>query len=222
MDLQAAQAMSRYVVKLSTEGATGLGVITGDHILTCAHYYEYIKASVYGHFMYVDCQVRGDDGTYEYFVQTADGPLDFMVLGQNPIGHEIDNDKARPLFTFEIAPEIKPVRLVPSPDAAACIELPVYFFAPDGKTVIPTTATLRPYSANITLATDEVRKGCSGGPLFTADHQLLGIIQGSFSAAKNTGRASRIDLLASGWLCQKLGDLDDLPLPFPDSATKIS
>jgi hypothetical protein len=53
-------------------------------------------------------------------------------------------------------------------------------------------------------------KGCSDGPVFTEDHQLIGIVQGHFHDQGQTLwiKCLRIDLAATGWLRQEMGGFE--------------
>ncbi|MEI7901765.1 MAG: hypothetical protein WCK89_16045 [bacterium] len=201
------QDMRRYVVKLALDGSEGLGVAVPGHILSCAHFFK-----TFGVDRWIWLEVAGEIPGEEkatYHVQTLDSLLDFMVIGENPIGQEIDGS----CWVVDIEPPIKPVRLV-FPDGQIAVKVPVYFFTPDGKTPINAQAIIYRYSPTIYLD-QPVLKGCSGGPVFTADHRLIGIIQGGFQfhgAQPDQGHAVRIDHAASGWLCEVIGGLDEWPV----------
>ena len=205
--MQASQDMRRYVVKLALDGAEGLGVAVPGHILSCAHFFKTFGVDRWI-WLEVTGEIPGEDKA-AYHVQTLDSLLDFMVLGENPIGQEIDGA----CWVVDIAPPIKPVRLA-FPEGQFAVRVPVYFFAPDGKTPINAQAIIRRHSPTISLD-QPVQNGCSGGPVFTADHRLIGIIQGSYKfhgARPDQGHAVRIDQAATGWLCEELGGLEEWPV----------
>lgn len=198
------QEMRRYVVKLALDGAEGLGVAVPGHILSCAHFFK-----TFGVDRWIWLELKGEipgEDKATYHVQTLDSLLDFMVLGENPIGQEIDGSD----WVVDIEPRIKPVRLV-FPEGQFAVRVPVYYFSPDGQTPIHAQAIIQRHSPTINLDQPGL-KGCSGGPVFTADHRLIGVIQGSFTfqgAIPDQGHALRIDQAASGWLCDQLGGLEE-------------
>lgn len=201
------QGMQRYVAKLNLDGNEGLGVVVPGHILTCAHF---AKAVVNDRWSWLE--INGSTSMQEdtvFFVQTLDCRLDFMVLGDNPLGQEIDSDS----WLEPVEPGIKPVRPV-FPDDQSAVTIPVYFFSPDGCTPVFAKATL--YRFSLWMVLDQpCQKGCSGGPVFTADHRLIGIMQGSFrfhEAQPDKAHAIRIDQAATGWLVDELGGLDEWPV----------
>jgi hypothetical protein len=57
---------------------------------------------------------------------------------------------------------------------------------------------------------EPLNKGCSGGPVFTEDHQLIGIVQGHFHDKGQTLwiKCLRIDFAATGWLRQEMGGFE--------------
>jgi len=211
------QDMSRYVVRLTLDQASGLGVIARDHILTCAHFFRGCAVDRF-RLLALEAAIQGEASPSEYFVQTLDCLLDFMVLGHQPIGQEVGAD---PQFGLEeIEPHIKPVRLVFPNGWRSGIQIPVYYFAPDGKTPISATAVVYPNAPTIRLY-GQIEKGCSGGPVFTADHHLIGIINGAIDSGSDLSRevhALRLDLAATGWLCAELDGFAPLNLEPPANA----
>ena len=202
--------VSRYVVELQTDNGKGLGVVVRDHILTCAHLFDIIKGSR-ELMLSVTATIRGETKPSDYYVQTLDCLLDFMVLGYNPVFQEITSDAQFGLE--EIEPCLNPVALV-FPDGLNDATIPVYFFLPDGQTPVQATATVSRHSPDIFI--DAISQaGCSGGPIFTADHHLIGIFQARYSVAGkglNESHAIRIDLAATEWLRRDLGGFRPLNL----------
>jgi hypothetical protein len=201
---------SRYVVKLNSDTGRGLGVVVQDRILTCAHLFEIFKATR-NLTLSLSAEIPGEDSPSEYFVQTLDCLLDFMVLGYNPIDHEIVGDLQFGLEQIE--PPLKPASLE-FPKDLNRVQLPVYFFAHDGTTVIHANATISRHSPTICIEAKS-EPGCSGGPIFTADHRLIGILQGGRKLdgdEEHTTRATRIDLAATEWLRRELGGFAPLDL----------
>lgn len=201
--------MRRYIVRISYDGGTGLGVVCGEHILTCAHFYDVFKVDLLltGS---LQVEVPALQETGEFWVQTIDAALDFMVLGDQPLNHEVIEDSRSPELS-EIEPAIRPARLVFPPESGP-VTLPGYFFAPDGVTRVDTILRIHPCSHGITVIGNDVVKGSSGGPIFTADHHLIGIVQAMLHAAPilpNSGHGTRLDMAATGWLCHQLGGLDE-------------
>ncbi len=198
--------MSRYVATLSLNGKEGLGVVATGHILTCAHFFPGVCIDRETWF-----EVSGsipDQEPAEYYVQTLDAMLDFMVLGDNPLNIALDGEAV----VWEIEPDIRPVELH-FPETAASVRTPVYMFTPDGKTAVHASATLYQWCHvfKVHHALDQV---CSGSPVFTADHELIGIVQGRHYDINGTPwiQALRIDMAASGWLRHELGGFDPYPL----------
>lgn len=204
MSDRTADDRARYVVKLNLNGIEGLGVVIPWHILTCAHFWETVKID------WLSCleligTIPGCEESV-YYVQMLDGLMDFMVLGNEPLNVGLDDDG----WVDPVEPPIKPVRIV-FPKGQTAVRIPVYFFAPDGKTTIAAHAKVYKHSHIIML--DQVDgNGGIGSPVFTADHRLVGIMQGRFSygdSRLDEGVAVRIDKAANGWLVDELGGLDE-------------
>jgi len=199
--------MQRYVAKLNLDGSEGLGVVVPGHILTCAHFAKAVSIDRWSWL-----EIKGSTSAQEetvFFAQTLDCRLDFMVLGVNPLGQEVDSDS----WLEPVEPGIKPVRPV-FPDDQAAVTMPVYFFSPDGCTPVFAEATLYRFSPWMLLK-HPCPKGCSGGPVFTAGHRLLGIMQGTcqyHGAQPDQAHAIRIDQAASGWLVDELDGLEEWPV----------
>ncbi len=194
----------RYVVHLSLDGMSGLGVVVPGHILTCAHFFATVGVD---HWIWLEVvgEISGEDKCV-YYVQTLDSLMDFMVLGDNPLEQDVDSGS----LIENIDPPLKPVRLVFS-EKEARVTIPVYYYAPDGTTPIHTIATVHRDSPSIALD-HSVDKGSSGSPLFTANHKLIGIVLGQFKwggVQPVQGHAIRIDQAATGWLCDELGGFDE-------------
>jgi hypothetical protein len=196
--------MARYVAKIRLDGKEGLGVVVPRHILTCAHYIEKVGLDRFSWL-----EIHGTTSMQEetvFFVQTLDCRLDFMVLGDNPLGIDLDSDS----WLEPVDPEIKPYRICLPKDQFA-VKIDAYFFAPDGITPVQTHATVSSSSPWISLD-HPVSKGSSGGPLFTSDHRLIGIIQGTWGGCggqAGAGSAIRIDQAATGWLFGELNGLEE-------------
>lgn len=198
------QDMQRYVAKMSLGDSEGLGVVVSGHILTCAHYFESVRIDWLN-----ELEIKGTiPGCEEevYYVQALDCLMDFMVLGDEPlnVGHDEGG------WVEPVKPPIKPARIV-FPEGRSAVRTPVYFFAPDGKTPVVAHATVYKHSHAIMLD-QAVGNGGTGGPVFTADHRLVGIIHGRFhygGSCPDEGVAVRIDQAANGWLMDRLGGVDE-------------
>ena len=204
MSERTADDRSRYVAKLSLDGGEGLGVVVPWHILTCAHFADAVKIDRFS-CLELTGTIPGCEEAF-YYAQTLDCLMDFMVLGDTPINVDLEDC----CCVEPVNPPIKPVRLL-FPEGQSAVKLPVFFFSPDGKT--PVFATAKVYQYCHTIVLDQpLTKGSSGGPLFTVDGRLIGIMQGTFNyhgLIPDTSDAIRIDHAASGWLVEQLGGLDE-------------
>ena len=198
------QDMQRYVARLNLDGCEGLGVVVPRHILTCAHFAYAVTAGPENYFGLTGT-IPGYQKTF-YSYKTLDSRLDFMVLGDNPFNVGINEGGC----VESVKPPIKPVRLL-FPEGQSAVKMPVFFFAPDGKT--PVFATARVYRHFCTIELDQpLPNHGEGGPLFTADGRLIGIMQTTFKyrgIIANISYAIRIDQAATGWLVDRLGGLDE-------------
>ncbi len=202
--------MARYVVKISTEMGSGLGVATGCHILTCAHLR---KQWCVDRLMTYTLDAVSDywDEPAESYVQTLDYAMDFAVLGDSPLRVCVEIGDAPATSFEEIVPHLIPSRLVfPETMTEAC--LPGFFFAPDGHTRIHCMLSVSRGSPTIFMDTTECQPGCSGGPIFTAENHLVGIVQGSLHPYGADGvqpaedaSGTRIDMAATGWFVEEIG-----------------
>ena len=194
--------MTQYVAKIEgSDGEKGLGVVAGDFILTCAHYYDVFKADRFLMQSYSVELPRGA-GKSEYWVVTVDPVMDFMVLGMQPLNHKIEGDACVSLEDFD--PAITPVRIEFAGDLTGA-RVRGYFYSPDGVTRNDVEFNLRKGVHAFHLSPPIGWPGCSGGPVFTSDDQLVGIMQGLFNAQGKIldAVACRIDLAATGWLAQR-------------------
>ena len=204
------ESMHRYVVQLESDIGRGLGVVVRDHILTCAHLFGVFKGTR-GVMLSLKATIPEDGRTSEYFVQTLDCLLDFMVLGYSPIFQEIVGDLQ--IGLEEIEPHIIPQELV-FPEGVDHVDIPVYFFLPDGKTPVHAEARISRHSPLIHVDAASLA-GCSGGPVFTADHHLIGILLGGRKLEgqeTEITHAVRIDLAATEWFRREVGGLQPLNL----------
>ncbi len=199
--------MSCYVARLRSKIKYGLGVVVNGHILSCAHLFHYFSVDKF-QCLEIHCRIPGEKAAI-YYVQSLDCMLDFMVLGESPISMEANLGTAS---VPEMYPEIRPAQLV-FPDHVDQVTFQAYFYEPDGRTVNHTTATV--YRGSSALHLDhEVHTGSSGGPVFTKDHRLVGIMQGycGDDTVQLYGVAVRIDQAATGWLRENIGGFERLRL----------
>ncbi len=209
------ESMSRYVVQLESDIGRGLGVVVRDHILTCAHLFDVFKGTR-GLMLSLKATIPECETTSEYFVQTLDCLLDFMVLGYSPIHQEIVGDLQFGLEQIE--PHLSPKELV-FLDGAEPATVPIYFFLPDGHTPVQGQARIFRHSPLIHIDAAS-QAGCSGGPVFTADHHLIGILLGSRKLdgqETEITHAVRIDLAATEWFRREVCGFQPLDLGRYDS-----
>ncbi len=215
--------MTRYVVKISTEIGNCLGVATGCHILTCAHLRKWCVDRLAA--TTLDAVSDYWDDPVESYIQTLDCCMDFIVLGDSPLRICIEDGDAPATSFEEIVPHLIPSRLVfPNGVDEACI--PGFFFAPDGHTRIDCMLSVSRGSPNISMEACESLPGCSGGPIFTTENHLIGILQGALhpwgaegvqSAESSSG--TRIDMAATGWFVEEIGGLRECRLPKKNDST---
>lgn len=87
--------MSLYVAHLLISGHPFcLGVVVYRHILTCGHILSYFSVDK-SNPLKVNCIVPCEEPT-EYYAQSIDCSLDFMVLGEEPLYTEIENSPIMP------------------------------------------------------------------------------------------------------------------------------
>ena len=173
------------VVAISTrkfpEGE-GLGVLCGQWVFTCAHYFEALVIDL-------KCVPwlevwRISDGTKGTFAMLYASTMDFMILA--PDGMTSSSSEAggtESSWDVIIAAEercssLRPTEVVFQSGATA-IMLPGFFFGPNGKTRHKAEFELHKDSAIIGFYSNDAVKGCSGGPMFTEDYQLIGIYTNS-------------------------------------------
>ena len=192
------------IVSLRPEGDQGLralGTLCGKHIFTCAHMFNYLPVSLIETGLFDVCRTEGGpSGTFAMLLATT---MDFMILA--PDGLNLGLSEGGPTSSaFDVAdtweerhPHIKPTS-VRFESGVSAVELPGFFFGPDGKTIHKTVFTIFRDSEQVSYFSNEMVPGCSGGPLFTEDLHLIGVNTNFSNMPNRSGQrhavGRRIDL----------------------------
>lgn len=204
------------MVSISPLGKGGqqaaLGIIAERFIITCAHH---LPAIGIGIFTEAAFEVRRIHETRKRSLfQYSASSHDLMVISDQMPEEAVeggidDADRADwELWTPEDE-EGRP-RLMPVAVAAGTtdpVRTPGYFFAPDGRT--PVAVEFKPSRTwpflHMDIPAGFALKGCSGGPLMTADHKLIGIVIGAYRGHETQARAVQIDLVLPEFVKSRMG-----------------
>lgn len=190
---------------------TGLGILCGKYIFTCAHSYDYLPVGLHGVCLFDVKRVYvGAVATFAMYVATT---MDAMILapdGMNDGLAEDDGPTSTALDMYyqfrERHTPLRPaaVSFRPGHNSAA---VDGFFFAPDGKTIHRTQFHMGNNDPVIRLYYDDMPNGCSGGPLFTDDLKLIGIATSQSSGPVKNGLkecvGKRIDLCLPTYVHQE-------------------
>jgi hypothetical protein len=176
---------------------TGLGVISGNFVLTCAHHRTSTSLMCDPSFYHVRRIADDQSGTLCAYASSS---IDFMALSWD--GLMISFEGGEPLdgwIISDMSDHPTPTPTMWSFTApGGSHHTRGFFFSPDGNTRNDVEMTLHDGAPWIEFDSTAAVKGCSGGPLFTSDHRLVGI----FSSIRRSGTvvtgglAVRIDLAA--------------------------
>lgn len=160
----------------------GLGVLCGQWIFTCAHYFESLSCEIEA-LQWLETW-RICDETKGTFAVLYASTMDFMILA--PDSMTVESSEAGGTESSwdviqaaeELHEALRPTEVV-FQNGSAAVKLPGFFFGPDGKTRHHAEFALSRNSGFITFHSNDAVKGCSGGPLFTEDFKLIGIYTNS-------------------------------------------
>jgi hypothetical protein len=166
------------IVKIKSHIGNGLGILTPEGIITCGHLLTRLpNLSVYNE--PPDFEVtRVCDGEKARFFMYSGTSHDLLFLRPQSILYEIiDGEDSAGFFMME-ALDLPNCNPFPEPFRDLNSSHEGFFFEPDGKTRHLCEFTL---SLNhcICIKNTPVENGSSGGPLFTAENKLVGIMVAS-------------------------------------------
>ncbi len=200
------------MVSISPEGSpeiTGLGLISGQYIFTCAHYTKSLPLGLADTCLFMVRRVS--DNVCGRFAMYLGTTMDFMVLGLNGIHCELEDGPTSDSWpVLDIGePETESIRpaTIDFGDKTSG-RLPGFCFAPDGKTIYRVDLKVIRDRPEIVFTSKEAGKGCSGGPIFTEDFHLIGIYVASYTATDgpivNEKIGKRIDMCCPVFLQRQL------------------
>lgn len=218
------EAINEAIVHISgplmgQEKPMGLGILCGERIFTCAHYRDSLPTGIAELHIYPVTRVC--DGFKADFAMNFTTNLDLMVLAPNTLHFACGEDEGPTSSAYELMylyeesrSPLRPASIVFFSGVRSASVKGV-FFAPDGKTLCPAEFQIHEDSPTITFYSKEMVKGCSGGPLITDDHKIIGVAT-SFSnildgEARSECLGKRIDLCVPVYLQRQI-DWDTLEL----------
>ena len=173
----------RALVQIHPSGepaTTGLGIIAGEFVFTCAHFDDLIQLPtriLETPLFEVRRLHDGVQGTLAMLVATS---TDFMALASD--GVFVNMSEGGPTeSSYDVLTDedgnynaIRPSMLEFS-GAKASADISGFFFSQDGKRVHQVELSVSRNSPIITYYSNDMLRGCSGGPIFTNDLHLIGI-----------------------------------------------
>jgi len=179
------EQIEQRIVKIRPQGsesATGLGIVSEERVFTCASHLGSIGIGAFQEAAFDVTLVT--TGVTEPLMQYLATSYDFMVLAYNSL-EVIDEgdggyDVLMGLEDERELPPLPPARIEFTDDPP--LPLKGYIFLPDGKTTHDVEISMMTGAPFVVAEIEEGvdLKGAGGGPLMTADHQLIGIVQGTF------------------------------------------
>ena len=163
------------------DGATGMGIISGEFIFTCSHVADGLETATDikdAALFEVRRLHDGAEGTLAMYVVSN---TDFMALA--PDGLFVNMSECGPTESaFDVLLDedgeynaIRPSRLEFPEGRNGITGLPGFFFSPDGQTVHEVDLALSKKGIQVRYESNDMVKGCSGGPIFTRDLHLVGV-----------------------------------------------
>ena len=189
----------------------GLGVLCGEYIFTCAHYYDPLPIHFADFQIFTVTSVCGGEQG-DFALHTA-STLDVMVLApDSPDCNSSDAGPTESAWSLVYGFTDKHPALIPAEisfsTGSRSADVSGFFFAPDGQTICRTVFHITENHPTISFYSKEMKKGCSGGPLITDDMKIIGIATNLSNILDDEGRMScigkRIDLCVPVYLHREL------------------
>lgn len=197
--------MEKYVVSITRNNTRGLGVLSGDWILTCAHLCHGLSPDQSSH---CELVIHREQEKFTAITVTVDLTLDFMVLGSETLA---GTHCSSPDFWSHLDGLNSPVPVqLEYPERTFSATLKGFFFDPDGRTRIATDITIYRDSPFVSLSS-KAEAGSSGSPIFTSENDLLGILTNAWGV-EQTGCGILIEDAMSGWIRKQYSDLPILSI----------
>jgi hypothetical protein len=208
--------IKKQIVKVHTSTGQGLGVITFPFVLTCASLAEGWSTDIGRDGCVLNVEKVWNGESIELCVYSVDCGFNFMTLGEDPIDLETDDSGKRSLFLEASDDDVLPITpYIFDFTSSDSNQFDGYFFLADGKTKHNVSFYLNKsdFKVFIPISLDVNTNGCAGGPLFTSDNKLVGILKGVYVINnKKIVSAVRIDLVAARSLLNKMKSIETMKL----------
>ena len=211
--------MDKRIVNVRGMDGVGLGIIAYPFLITCAHVNNGYPSVLSGNQFLVEAEKVWSKASIQLPIVSVDCGFDLMILGESPRDLISDEEEVgeRSIFlegSDDDIENIRPAKFIFSKGKNSA-KFKGYFFLQDGATKFETEFWVSIGSPIIQFQVEHQfdYHGCSGGPIFSRDGKLVGIVQQVHTlAGKTVSQGTRLDLCLSNWILGHYEKLDELAL----------
>lgn len=160
----------------------GLGLIGGGWIYTCAHFQRRWSLLPGEVDLYAAWCLNDETMPHGFFASYYASTLDFMMLAPDGMTMQMSEEDGPTetgldlicAFQEKHGPGIRPAEIEFPADVGSA-KIRGFFLAADGRSLHRTIFKIWKNSAKIEFYSNDFTKGCSGAPIFTENHQFIGV-----------------------------------------------
>lgn len=188
------------MVFVKSASGNGLGFLSDGFIITCTHIHPHLPLGFIETDLFEVERINGGNGDFAMYIATS---LDVMLLAQDGwhcgLSEGPTGSAKNVIYAVEGSEESQFPTKIDLASNDECI-VDGFFFGKDGTTIHKTQLHLNKHDETIDFYSEFIEAGCSGGPIFTHDFHLLGVVTTQTTPicrhrrAKTNGIGRRIDL----------------------------